>query len=280
MLLRYPGGKAKIKRLLCDLVGQLDCELREPFFGSGAFTFEMLSQDLATQVWINDFDPGVAALWTNVIQEPDALKRRINRFIPTVVSFAKYKQSLLEEQVDGLELGFRKLAVHQMSYSGLGTQAGSPIGGWGQNNGPKKKYDVACRWSPQTLFRNIDKANLLLRDTVWQRRCTKLDFSELIKRPGKCFLYVDPPYYEVGNQLYQFGFSIKQHELLAKLLHRTRQPWLLSYNDHREVRKLYTDCVIREVALSYTINNTLGKKHELLICPRHADILSYVRFGD
>ena len=43
-----------------------------------------------------------------------------------------------------VDIGFKKLAIHQISYSGLGTMSGGPLGGAGQ----KSQYKIDCRWSP------------------------------------------------------------------------------------------------------------------------------------
>jgi len=46
-----------------------------------------------------------------------------------------------------LDVGFKKLAIHQISYSGLGTKSGGPLGGKSQES----IYKIDCRWSPKHI---------------------------------------------------------------------------------------------------------------------------------
>ena len=86
------------------------------------------------------------------------------------------------------------------------------------------------------------------------------------------FVYLDPPYYKKGPELYQFSFGKEQHEWLANRLRSLPHPWLLSYDDCEEVRALYQYAVVREVPLNYSINGATTKT-ELLIAPKGYEYL-------
>ena len=69
-----------------------------------------------------------------------------------------------------------------------------------------------------------------------------LDFRRCIKNWDRLdtFFYCDPPYF--GATAYRTGvhaFTVRDHEDLASLLHRTQGKWLLTYNDQPRVRELY-----------------------------------------
>lgn len=165
---RYPGGKSKLCNQIIGKLKQLAgfdrLEYREPFFGGGSIGSILLSQpNNISRIWINDFDLGISALWTSVIRYPDLLKERVMSFVPSVERFDEYKQLLMShdlpvfnpnnDDIALVEYGFMKLAIHQISYSGLGTMSGGPLGGREQ----KSTYPIDCRWSPQYICKKIDK---------------------------------------------------------------------------------------------------------------------------
>ena len=135
---RYPGGKSKLKKQIVaklnELAGNDDFEYREPFFGGGSIGLLVLEQrPELKRIWINDFDLGIASLWMTVINRPDLLKKRVEKFRPSVEIFDIYKEELTEpapklvSDVEIANYGFKKLAIHQISYSGLGTKSVGPL---------------------------------------------------------------------------------------------------------------------------------------------------------
>lgn len=271
-LFRYPGGKGKMRTQILSRIGVFydingfDFEFREPFFGAGAIGLTLLNEDRIDKVWINDFDPSIAAIWTSVIMYPEELCEKITQYIPSTQSFFSLKNELLKtgrEIDDIVEMGFKKLAIHQISYSGLGTKAGGPLGGKGQGS----IYDVGCRWTPDNLRKEVKEFHKLLsKKEIRYGKCTDFDFEEVISDKGSCFLYVDPPYYHKGPELYQYHFTLKDHNRLAGLLREVDCPWLLSYDDCPEIRRMYSWAEMIDFSMIYTINKA-REKNELLIAP-------------
>ena len=66
---------------------------------------------------------------------------------------------------------------------------------------------------------------------------SKDGFEQTLDKYPDSFAYLDPPY-PVKNQLYGKGKSKMNHCLLAEIL-RGRDRWVLSYNDHHSIRRLY-----------------------------------------
>lgn len=281
---RYPGGKIKlISKIVVRLkyiIGGNDLEYREPFFGGGSVGLELLKDNFnIKKIWINDKDPGVACLWTAVIKYPGELKDKVINFKPSVEYFDSFKEELsqniiLDKSSEGqiIELGFKKLAIHQISYSGLGSKSGGPLGGREQ----KSEYKIDCRWSPEYICNQIEQHNTLMKKIkIRNSRCTNLDFGDLIKEnETDAILYLDPPYYVKGNELYQYGFTNEDHIRLAELLKYTKHKWLLSYDDCEEVRELYDWANIIKIGdINYTITTKKPiKKSELLITKEGVDL--------
>lgn len=273
---RYPGGKAKFQDKIEDkLLARSQREglqYREPFFGGGGIGLKFLeSNPFIKDVWINDRDVGIACLWSSVFAYPDFLIDEIKEFEPHPDKFYSFKEELLaldtmpSDPAGIVDVGFKKLAVHQLSFSGLGTKAGGPLGGKSQES----KYKIDCRWSPLYLIKKIKSFNDLFSDlNIQYGYCTDLDYETLVRDDSrKAFLYLDPPYFNKGNELYQYGFKIEDHERLARILERSPHDWVLSYDDCPEIRKLYSWATVEQINANYTIR-TARVKSELIIYPR------------
>ena len=279
-LFRYPGGKSKLQNVIIRRLSEGDDatprQYREPFFGGGGVGLTMLDDPHVNGVWINDKDPGIAALWTLIAQHPVRLIERIEAFRPSVDAFDAFKGELLtvtsvptdtEALVD---LGFKKLALHQMSFSGLGTKSGGPLGGRAQLSEGK----IDSRWSPSRLCRKIGEFHKRFA-AVNVTECTCLDFADLIEdETCDCLIYCDPPYVVQGNNLYQCGFTEQDHVRLAECLRKTPHPWVLSYDDCPLIRDLYSWAKIEKVVVGYSVSNVRRTSELLITSGSEANVLA------
>lgn len=276
-LIRYPGSKAKLvepiaksfpyEMLLPMFHDSADWEYREPFFGSGAIGFNLLPH-LSRQcsLWLNDADADLVCMWQSVYRRPMDLIGHITAFRPSAAAFYDFKARDNDGTGSVAERGFRKLALHRMSMSGFGYMSGGPIGGREQTN---EKYNVQCRWNPERMKRDIAELHRLLNKFA-NVRITCGDFSDLLSDACcNTFVYLDPPYYAKGPELYRFSFSARDHDRLAGCLRSTNAKWALSYDDHPEIRRLYSWATFTELEVRYsnavTKKATRPKNREVLI---------------
>jgi DNA adenine methylase len=173
-----------------------------------------------------------------------------------------------------VEVGFRKLALHQLSFSGLGAMSGGPLGG--RRGGAA----VASRWNPPRLSRDIGRCH---RAATWFP-CFEVrneDFAGVLDTlTPRSFAYLDPPYYVQGPNLYKHSFTEVDHARLATLLRSAAFDWLLSYDDHPRVRDLYSWASIESIEMVPSIGTasaSRGRKRELLIRPASPRVGEIVR---
>ncbi len=281
-IIRYPGGKSKLAELIA---GKLEPHVSpetiyvEPFFGGGSVGLAVLAAygERMKGAVINDFNPAVAALWTAVIRQPENLKRKVLEFEPAVEAFYRFKENLLgsNSMLDGedgvLELGFQKLAIHRISYSGLGEMSGSPLGGRWQRSDCK----IGSRWNPMRLCEAIDHAHQILTDAGVEK-CHCLSFADILKGLSRdAIVYLDPPYVEQGGACYKLAFGEDDHDELARILETGCFTWLLSYDDCPEIRSRYQGQPIEVLPVRNTMRHVKLKdgtvvakeQSELLIGP-------------
>jgi DNA adenine methylase len=227
------------------------CEYREPFFGAGAIGFRVLRQlPPECPVWLNDKDYGLACLWQTVANTPQELCELIMGFVPTVNAYEEFKATDGDVESDSVVVGFRKLALHQMSFSGLGWKSGGPLGGKTQQ---RSEYSIGCRWSSTTLCKHVWAAHRVFQRFKWKLKITSKDFAHCFgPSQHPVFLYCDPPYYDKGGKLYRYSMSEKDHDRLADCCHKTRHRWCVSYDKHPEILRRYEPYKITEIPVKYT----------------------------
>ena len=105
---------------------------------------------------------------------------------------------------------------------------------------------------------------------VWMRLSRviieNLPWDEFLKRYDKkaTFFYLDPPYYKAPY--YQHNMDLPDYEKMADILSGIKGKFILSINDHKEMRRVFKFFKIKPVTLKYSVSvnkNTEGK--ELLI---------------
>jgi len=271
-LLSYPGSKFLQLHALMGFLGRFAESATkgwvfcEPFTGSAIVAVNVLKAGLADRVRLNDADPVIATLLTTVIQDHEALRQRVlEQTEMTEEGFYKCKAVLDAGRAGPVDMSFAALAVHWTTHGGSGRKASGP-----------RKY-LLDHWNPARIAGRVEEFHQALKGRVVGNECTNLDALGVIQEPGRCLMVLDPPYVGRGQESYTHAFGVDQHQALAEALAETDKPWLLTYDDHPLVRKLYAAQVIKEVRGRYGSKN--GSKGgagivELYICPQdHAYLL-------
>jgi DNA adenine methylase len=256
-LFRYVGGKTRLARPILE---RLDANhvvaYREPFFGGGSIGLRMMMTTSSPNCWINDLDPTIHALWQAVAHYACELKQAIREFIPSVAEFKRIKSDFLSGAPISasriVHVARDKLALQAMSFGGLGVMLFSPVA------------VIGSHWLPESLCRRID----LISPHLARARVTDLDFASMLADDSGASLYLDPPYYHAGPDLYQHAFTAADHLRLRDLLRHTGHDWVLSYDDCPQIRDLYSFANIEEVEVTYSVSKS-RRTRELLISPRH-----------
>lgn len=236
--LKYVGAKFKQRKFLMTKITELcpDRKLmqyRELFCGSGAVALELMQNKIFSSYWLNDSDFGVYSYWKALKDKYFWMKeimraKDVNYFIEL---YEMYRNDLLKlkrkpDDNEVCEIAIGKLIVQRMSYNGMGTKSSSPA------------KNIDDRWNQKNLRNALNTIHKLLNEC--ETKITQGDFERLIWDTSHAsFLYIDPPYYKMGNELYQSGFSEKDHIRLAQALKESGQPFLLSYDYCVEVLDLY-----------------------------------------
>lgn len=230
------------------------------FVGGGSVLLEVAKKYPNIQLYANDKDYWVYCFWKiisdvyiipyldllNLIDQP-----------PTLEQFYKLRE---EETTDEVRCAYKSIFFNRTTFSGIFSSG--PIGGKNQ----KSAYPIGCRYNSKKLRDKIGKCRDLLKGRTI---VTNDHFTEYDQLYNDSPMYLDPPYYKVGNSLYVEKMSPGDHFDLAVLLYQ-RKNWVLSYDDCDEIRKLFDAHEIIDLAARYCINGKKDKwehKNELIILP-------------
>lgn len=263
---RYPGGKHALAEYLASVLKE-NLLVGSPFFethaGGASISLHLLEQGLISRATLIEYDPLVYSFWKSVKENPSGLCNRVRRFALNLKSwhrFQKYLAADALERYSTLELGAAGLFMNRTNFSGI-IHAG-PIGGFGQ----KSAYKLDCRFNRNRIVGLIEKISTYAnRISVVRSDAVKYlrENGERIERLGGV-VYSDPPYYVQGERLYRFHYKLEQHKGLANMLLQQRFRWIVSYDNHPDIFKMFKGQKIIPISFNYTVKQS-RKVEELLI---------------
>lgn len=262
--LRYPGGKLKVVdyiKQVFDANDLCDGHYIEPYAGGASVALALLQSEYAHTIHINDIDRSIYAFWHSVLYETDDLCRLIT---DTPVNMDEWeRQKEVQKRKDNketslLELGFSTFFLNRTNRSGI-LRAGV-IGGKDQTG----NYKIDARYNKADLIERIESiADYAERITLTNKDAVKLVSS--FKSPdSKSLIYLDPPYYIKGRDLYLNYYNDDDHRKIARAISAYSGKWLISYDAVNFLKDLYKDYRQCEYYLNYSVGNP-SKGKEIMV---------------
>ncbi len=238
--LRYPGGKGKLAAYVKAIIAAnklYDGEYVEPYAGGAAVALELLFQEYVTRIHINDLSEPVYSFWKAVLNDTDEICRRVRNTRLTMASWDRQKRIFANPADHSyVELGFATFFLNRTNRSGI-LNAGV-IGGRDQT-GPWK---MGARYNADELIFRIESiASLQRRIKLTRSDALKLLRHGLTKWSEKTLIYLDPPYFGQGRELYYDFYQAKDHAELAAFIRANMddRAWIVSYDNVAPINDLY-----------------------------------------
>ena len=247
----YVGGKSRLASQIVQLIEGIPHKaFAEPFVGMGGIFLRRRSAPPVEVV--NDINKEVATFFR-------ILQRHYPQFMETL-KFQITSRAAFERLCDtdpdtltDLERAARFLYLQSLAFGGK-------VAGRNFGVDPCK----SARFNIQTLGPRLEDIHERLSGVVIE--C--LPYAEFIgryNRPGTLF-YCDPPYYGSEGYYGKEAFSRADFERLADVLREVKGAFILSINDHPEVRRIFAGFEQREVETAYSVAGGAAKAaSELLI---------------
>ncbi|TDB39278.1 MAG: DNA adenine methylase [Deltaproteobacteria bacterium] len=264
--LRYPGGKAILSEFLADVIesnGLQDGAYVEPYAGGAGAAFNLLFGEHVQRIVLNDADPCISAFWKAVLNRKDELIRLIKE-TPVTIDEWKRQRDIYRHQArhSRINVAFASFYLNRCNRSGIMVNGG-PIGGFDQRG----KWKLDARYNRNELIRRIEKIHLY-RDRIEIHNLDAIDFLKNVVAQSEeirnTLVYLDPPYFLKGRELYLNHYQPEDHAQLAAFIKRQGFRWIMSYDDMAEIRSLYEDCNTIPFLIDYSAHSRKQGK-ELLV---------------
>lgn len=251
--LRYPGGKSKmVEYVYSKIEGENIDVFVEPFAGGASVGLSLLEAGVINKLVISDKDYGIYSLFKTILDEPMFLIEKIKTSELTHIDYFE-AQNCIKNNYKGLSIydaAWSCLVVNRLSYSGI--CKANPLGG---KCGTKEQ--LLSRWSAKGLIDRIEKINNL-KDKI---EVLNEDGHDLIGDwywMDNTFIFIDPPYYKKGKDLYNMYFTSDDHIRLSILITGLYREFpgakmLVTYDDDNYIEDLYSGFDIEKMNRKYCI---------------------------
>lgn len=277
--LRYPGGKSRISKFLEDLIllnNLEDCYIYELYAGGAGASLKLLLSGICQKVILNDLDYHIYSFWHSILNHPDKF---IQKIVDTKVDITTWNKMNLvysnTEEHNILDVGFATFFLNRTNRSGIIFKAG-PIGGYNQNG----KYKIDVRFNKKRLIERIETI-AQKKDKIEIHRKESISFLKYIfKLKRKKLIFLDPPYYKQGENLYLNFYKDRDHKKLSNLLLENHdQDWILTYDNAEFIKDLYSSCQMAHLPMSHTLQEKKIDK-EITVSSNNIFLPKNLRLGN
>lgn len=241
-VLSYQGGKSRLAATIVKQIPDHSCYC-EPFCGACWILF---SKKPSTSEVINDLDSELSNFW-----------RVLQNHITAFLDYYKYavtsrKLFEIEDRKDpstltDIQRASRYFYLQRHAFGGK--VDGRTFGTSTTAGGPLNLTDMEER----------------LLEIHWRLKrvwIEHMDACDCIRRYDRAhtFFYIDPPYYDTAG--YSVPFEPQDYESLGAALSNIKGKFILSLNDHPEVRRIFKGFKFTEVTLKYSIGRSAASREK------------------
>lgn len=231
--------------------------------GGGSVLVQVARDFPNAKLWVNDKDITIYSFWhlleLNKKKHFEDLYRLINQK-PTIELFNRMKKDGLPRDLVGR--AYQAIFFNRCCFSGIASSG--PLGGYEQ----KSKYKIDCRYNASRIIKEIEELRILFKGRLFVHNMDAAEYVANAFYPAA--MYLDPPYFVKGKDLYPVYMRIEEHGALADVL-RERKDWLLSYDMCPEIDTLYSWANRMPLNARYSIRDkkvSWANKKEYLITPK------------
>lgn len=251
--LRYPGGKSQLSKKILKIIQDnnlIGGTYIEPYAGGSGAALYLLLNKYVNEIYINDFDYCIYAFWHSILNETDRFSKKI---IDTPITIEQWKIQ------KSIYLGYNKHSIFEVGFSTFflnrtnrsGIIKGGIIGGKKQDS----EYKLDCRFNKPGLINRIEKI-AKYKDKIFLSNLDAINFLDINinKFPLNTLIFLDPPYYLKGQKLYTNFYEHNDHVILSKFITgKLKKNWIITYDNHDEIKKLYADFPQITFDINYTV---------------------------
>ena len=241
---RWPGGKSKLLNEILPLIPSHTCYV-EPFAGGLAV---LLAKERSPIEVINDINHDLIGFYRCVRFHRDELITELEFVLNSREEFNDFRKQPGLTDIQRAACWFFR---NKTCFGGANIDVFGPSASTAMSSRENRMETI------RALNYRLDKTTIEHRD--WQEVIKLYDRNET-------FFFIDPPYTGCSISMYE-EWDINDVRRLRDMLYNVRGKWLLTLNDTPEIRRVFSDCVIKSVTRVRGIDNRHGTKpyKELII---------------
>lgn len=264
--LRYPGGKGKLAAFVADVVkiNKLSDGLYvEPYAGGAAVAWELLLTGVVRDVAINDISWPIYAFWKSVLERTNELISMIRDTPVTVETRMRVKEAFMRSHLNQLDMAFAIFFLNRTNRSGI--LNGGMIGGKEQ----KGRWKIDARYNKEELVDRIARiARMRRRISVTNMDAVDFLREKSVRWNKKTLVYLDPPYFDKGPDLYPNFYKHGDHAGVASAVRELDGiPWIVSYDDVRPIHNLYAGSTWLQYTIGYSARARVRGREAMFSSP-------------
>jgi len=268
--LRYPGGKSSFSKIFLKIFKENNLSINtyyEFYAGGAGAALDLLLNNHVSKIVLNDADYHIYAFWNSILYDTENFLKKL-KDTPVTIEEWHIQRAIYNNELnyDLLTIGFSTFFLNRTNRSGILLKAG-PIGGKEQTG----KYKLDARYHKLRLSERISQ--IAARENsifIYNEDAINL-MNSLIKDLKKedSFLFLDPPYYDKGRQLYLNHYKDAEHTTLKEFLISNKDfNWLVSYDNAEAIQKLYSNFFNCLVDINYSLQAKKKEKEIIILSDR------------
>ncbi|PYP84638.1 MAG: hypothetical protein DMG65_22150 [Candidatus Angelobacter sp. Gp1-AA117] len=242
--LSYVGGKNRLANQIISLIPKHRTYV-EPFGGGAQVLFRKSPSDVEV---LNDIDGELVNFYRVCQAHHEELLKQM-RFVLLSREWYDRLKSTPPASLTDIQRAARYFFLQKSSFGGMVARQSLAA-----------HITKRPTFTPKRIPEIINSAHERLQTVQIER----LSYAEVIQKYDRpeTFFYLDPPYY--GIRLYHHNFSDDDFRQLNVCLAAMKGKFLLSINDHPEIRKIFSEYKIEEVEIFYSLQREAGKRYREL----------------
>ena len=135
-----------------------------------------------------------------------------------------------------------------------------------RKNGINGKYKIDARFNKVDLIKRIEK----IAANASKIRLLGMDALDLIHahktdQDERSLIYLDPPYFNKGSQLYRNFYTPEDHREISDAITSLKTPWLVTYDNCEPIQALYKRQKSTTFSLTYSTHTARPTATELMV---------------
>lgn len=232
--LAYIGGKSKLSETIIKMIPEhrAYCEV----FAGAAWVF--FRKEPSKYETINDLDSDLICFYRVLQNHLEEFLKQFKWLLSSREWFEDWKRQQDAGGLTDIQRGARYYYLQRHTFA---VRVKDRTFGTGSMRRPRINL---LRIEEELSEVHLRLARVTIENLPWDKFIKRYDRD-------KTFFYLDPPYYKLPY--YKHNMDLKDYQNMAKILADIKAKFILSINDHPDIRKIFDGFNIKPVSLKYTV---------------------------